>query len=171
MTDCFEPMLFIRHNRSLQTLLLESQAWFCVKDLGRLMGQPLNERMTQKLDPDQRRTVWLRNAGQLRETAMISESGVFAMLVFHYVPENRSLRQWLSNEVLPLLRQAQQSSVANIPNLGAIGWPELSLTMLYWQNEPWIKLRDVPEVLAAPRRPDAGDTSRWRKVMRVFRGR
>lgn len=172
MTQYFEPTLFIRHGRSLQTLMLESQAWFCLRDLGRLMGYPLNERMTQKLDPDQRRSVWLRSAGQLQETAMISESGVFAMLVFHYIPENRGLRQWLSNEVLPTLRDAQQSSPANIPNLSAIRWPGLSLSLLFWQNEPWIKLRDVPDVLEVPQgRLDCEDAPWWRKAMRVVQFR
>ena len=56
-----QPTTFLRHNRQLRTLLLESQAWFCARDFSRLMGWPLNERTTRKLDVDQRRVMVLSN--------------------------------------------------------------------------------------------------------------
>ncbi|MEE3917680.1 hypothetical protein V2I80_26160, partial [Pseudomonas viridiflava] len=38
------PTLFHRHNRPLQALLYEHQPWFSARNLGRLIGWPLNER-------------------------------------------------------------------------------------------------------------------------------
>jgi prophage antirepressor-like protein len=64
--------------------MLDSQAWFCLQDTARLMGRPLDERATLKLDPDQRRTAWLSANGQWSKQLLISESGLFAMLVHHY---------------------------------------------------------------------------------------
>jgi hypothetical protein len=55
LTDCFESQIFIRHQRQLRALMLDSQAWFCLQDTARLMGRPLDERATLKLDPDQSR--------------------------------------------------------------------------------------------------------------------
>jgi len=52
MTTPFTPTLFVRHNRILHTLLLESEAWFCVPDLSRLMGCRMGERQIRKLDGD-----------------------------------------------------------------------------------------------------------------------
>jgi prophage antirepressor-like protein len=59
MTNSLRPTTFHRHNRPLRTLLFESQVWFCARDMGRLMGWPLNERTTRKLDADQRRVMTL----------------------------------------------------------------------------------------------------------------
>ena len=73
------------------------------------MGYPLNERFTLKLDPDQRRNVFLRKDGEVVDCAIVSESGLYALLVHHFVPENRNLRQWLSHEMIPMLREAQSS--------------------------------------------------------------
>lgn len=87
MTDCFEPIIFTRHQRQLRALLLENQAWFCLQDIARLMGKPLDERATWKLDADQRRTAWLDANGQCSKQLLISESGLFTLLVHHYVPE------------------------------------------------------------------------------------
>ena len=74
MTDYFTPTVFVRHNRFIHTLMIESQAWFCVQDLGRMMGRSLDERMARKLDSDQFRYVWLQHSGTVKETLMVSES-------------------------------------------------------------------------------------------------
>ncbi|RMO17808.1 hypothetical protein ALQ47_01387 [Pseudomonas cichorii] len=106
-TSTFHPTTFLRHNRQLRALLLETQPWFSARDLSKLIAWPLNERTTSKLDPDQRRTLWLESHGRTEEALMISESGVYALLVHHYHPEHRSLRHWLTNEVVAALRDEQ----------------------------------------------------------------
>lgn len=166
-TDCFKPAFFLRHGRCLQALMLQSQAWFCVPDLARLMGYPLNERLTQKLDPDQRRTVWLFANGEWSKKLMVSESGVFALLVHHYVPENRALRHWLTHEVLPALRKVQHE---HQPVVSQMKWLGRSLGLLHWQSEPWIRLRDMPEVMAQSWSV-AGPSPRpwWRRMLGSFR--
>ncbi|MDE1165059.1 MAG: Bro-N domain-containing protein [Pseudomonas sp.] len=150
---------FLRHGRLLKALMLEDQAWFCLKDIGRLMGTGLEERNATKLDADQRRMLWLRYDGQLRHTAMVSESGVLALLVYHYVPENRALRQWLTYVVMPSLR----TRPGQAPVQGQMCWRRASLSVLYWQSEPWIRLRDMPQVLPMAMPEEQG--SWWRKVL------
>lgn len=169
VTDCFEPTLFIRHGRRLQTLMLESQAWFCVRDLGRLMGYPLSERSTQKLDSDQQRIVWLFANGEWNKNLMVSESGAFALLVHHYVPENRALRQWLTHEVLPTLRDSRQD---HQPSMSQLKWLGSSLSLLHWQSEPWIRLRDMPEVLEGNRHSrEFGSDPWWKRAVRLLQFR
>jgi len=169
MTDCFEPTIFIRHHRMLRALMLESQAWFSVQDLARLMGKQLDERATLKLDPDQRRNAWLLSNGQWNKSQLISESGVFAMLVYYYVPENRALRHWLTHHVLPVLHDHPQ---AHLPNLSQLKWPGTSLSLLHWQSEPWIKLRDMPDVLSQAQGPRTSSSdSWWRKILGALRQR
>ncbi|NVZ63879.1 Bro-N domain-containing protein [Pseudomonas gingeri] len=143
----FKPTVFPRHNRFLNTLMLSNQAWFCIRDLARLMGRPLDERMTRKLDPDQHRYVSLLKAGLVTRCLMVSESGVYALLIHHYIPENRSLRQWLSNEVVPALRGGQPPQASNVPSLSTLQWAGMSVRLLHWQDEPWIKWRDMPDLL------------------------
>jgi prophage antirepressor-like protein len=171
MTDCFEPKTFIRHNRQLRALILEHQAWFCLQDTARLMGKPLDERATWKLDPDQRRTAWLNSDGRWSKQLLISESGLFAMLVHHYVPENRSFRHWLTHEVLPTLRD---KPTPHLPSLGAMKWKENSVGLLQWQSDYWVRLSDLPKLLKEPESPHrvrdrAGAI--WQKLRTLWRGR
>ncbi|MGH8384207.1 MAG: BRO-N domain-containing protein [Pseudomonas sp.] len=143
----FTPTVFTRHNRFLHTFMQDHQAWFCVQDLGRLMGKSLNERLVQKLDSDQRRSVCLLKDGKIQESLMVSESGMYALLVHHFIPENRNLRQWLSHEVVPMLRNMQTTTPGSLPSLSALHWAGVSVPLLHYQHHAWIKWRDMPELM------------------------
>ncbi|MGY3175026.1 prophage antirepressor-like protein [Pseudomonas sp. TE12234] len=142
--DSYRPAIFTRHNLHLHALLLENQPWFSARDIGRLMGVHLSDRMVSKLDKDQRRVVWIEYFRQPEKQLIVSESGVYALLVYHYVPGNRLLREWLTHQVVPALRDAEQSENSDRPMLSLLDWPEMSLSLLHWQNEGWIRLRDMP---------------------------
>ncbi|GBH19429.1 hypothetical protein BV360_05109 [Pseudomonas syringae pv. actinidiae] len=131
--------------------------------LPRLMGKVLDQRATLKLDADQRREVWLQANGECQRQLMISESGTLALLVHHYVPENRALRQWLTYEVLTVLHDQQNVTLDN-PRMTQLQWPGTSLSVLHWRSETWIRLRDMPNVVteAAPRPQRA----LWRSVLK-----
>ncbi len=170
MHDPLVPIVFTRQNLSLHTLLLENQPWFCARDLGRLMGWFLDERTTRKLDEDQRRTIKLLFHGQPEEMLMISESGAYALLVYHYTPGNRLLRSWLTHEVVPTLRDEWQPQTAERPMLSMLDWPEMSLNLLHWQDEGWIRLRDMPYLLVnRTYRKESARLPWWRKLIQPFR--
>jgi len=169
MFDPYVPTVFTRHNLHLHALLLENQPWFCARDIGRLMGVHLSDRMVTKLDKDQRRALWIDYFRRPEKHLMLSESGVYALLVYHYVPGNRLLREWLTHHVVSALRDVEQPENPDRPMLSLLDWPEMSLSLLHWQNEGWIRLRDMPYLLNdhTQRRVPAPKPW-WRKVARVF---
>lgn len=146
-TQQFQATLFIRHHRMLRAVLCDGQAWFCLADLARLMGTRLDERATLKLDPDQRRTAWLEAHAEWEKCLLVSESGMFALLVHHYVPENRTLRQWMTHQVLPELHQQQHAAHDDRPSLSRLNWMGNSLHLLHWRNESWVRWQDVPQAV------------------------
>lgn len=169
MLDPFIPTVFTRHHLRLHALLLENQPWFCARDLGRLMGFHLSDRAVNKLDEDQRHMLLINYNGKLENLLMISESGAYALLVYHYVPGNRLLREWLTHEVVPALRDAGQSNNTDRPMLSLLDWPEMSLSLLHWQNEGWIRLRDMPYLLLnRTRRRVPAVKPWWRRVLEAF---
>lgn len=99
---------------------------------------------------------------------MLSESGVDALLVYHYTPANRLLREWITHQV-PALRDAEQSDNTDRPLLSVLDWPQMSLSLLHWQDEAWNRLRDMPYLLLdhTQQRMPAAKTW-WHKVARVF---
>jgi prophage antirepressor-like protein len=169
MSDPFPVTVFSRHNLILHALLLENQPWFCARDFGRLMGLHLNDRVVSKLDEDQRHTLLIDYHGQPEKRLMISESGAYALLVYHYAPGNRLLREWLTHQVVPALRDAGPSKNADRPMLSLLDWPEMSLSLLHWQDEGWIRLRDMPYLLIGrTRRHVPAVKPWWRKILEAF---
>ena len=163
------PHIFTRHKLPLHALLIQNQPWFCARDLSRLLHAYLNERMLRKLDPDQYQIAKTLIHGHIENTLLVSESGVYAMLVYHYCPEYRALREWLTHEVVPALRDAQHPTTTERPQLSLLNWPQMSLSLLHWNNQPWIRLQDVPQML-----PDQEGAQRalgdswWRRASRVL---
>ena len=141
------PQVFTRHKLHLHALLIQNQPWFSARDLGRLLRIYLNDRQVRKLDPDQYQTAKPLIHGHIENTLLVSESGVYALLVYHYCPEYRALREWLTHEVVPALRDAQYPTTTERPQLSLLNWPEMSLSLLHWNNQPWIRLQDVPQMM------------------------
>ncbi|MCV4285235.1 BRO-N domain-containing protein [Pseudomonas capsici] len=155
------PTLFIRHKAHLHAIHLQDKTWFCARDLGHLMGIFLDECRTRKLAPDQRKTLWLKRYDDMQETLMVSESGAYALLIYHHAPHNGPLREWLEHHVVPKLRDMDQVSTSQRPTLSLMHWPSVSMSLLNWQSEPWIRLRDMPEILLEQSRQGVGKAMPW----------
>jgi prophage antirepressor-like protein len=163
------PNVFIRHKLHLHALLIQNQPWFSARDLGRLLHIYLNERMLRKLDPDQYQTRKALIHNQIENTLLISESGIYALLVYHYCPEYRALREWLTHQVIPTLRDAQHPTTNERPQLSLLNWPEMSLSLLHWNNQPWIRLQDVPQmVVERKKRKHPVPSSWWKRASRML---
>jgi len=165
--DHLIPHVFTRHNLHLHALLLENQAWFSARDLGRLLRLYLDERALRKLDPDQRQYRKALHHGAVERTLLISESGIYALLVYHYCPEYRSLREWLTHDVVPALRDANISAHCERPSLSLLDWPQMSLSLLHWNNQAWIRLQDVPHMLPEPAQPKHKKSPWWKRVSQL----
>ena len=132
------PQTFTRHKRQLRALLVEQQCWFCARDLGRLIGQPhLEERAVRTLDGDQLLDAVVLSAhGQPEQVRLVSESGVYALLIHYYHPENRCIRRWLSGDLVPTLRSEAPDEHRRPRRENRQG-----LSLLHWQGDAWIPYR------------------------------
>ncbi|OWJ95411.1 phage antirepressor [Pseudomonas sp. A46] len=140
------PRIFIRHRRQLRAFLLDDQAWFCARDLGRLMNQVLERRVCSNLDPDQYQQAWFRDAkGELEQGLLISESGLYAALIYYFHPEHRSLRRWLTHEVVLALRSEFRGDSAQ-PRRRSLCGDGTQVSVLEWQGRLWVPYAELPKV-------------------------
>lgn len=148
-TPILQPRVFIRHRRQLRAFLLDDQAWFCVRDLGRLMQHPLLEdRIRANLDPDQWRWAWYPDGGGVAEEGLlVSESAAYGALIHYYHPENRSIRQWLTQEVVLTLRSECRGDPVQPRQVQLHGTGQ-PVSVLEWQGRVWVPCGELPRVLA-----------------------
>jgi prophage antirepressor-like protein len=143
--DGLIPSHFVRYNRQLRALLIEQQAWFVARDLGKLLSYKITGPFFSRLDSDQHRHE--RIAGSAQPELLISESGLYALLlVYCYHPENRSLRQWLTNEVVPALRD-QFNHDTRLPRRRMQHLLGESLPVMDWQGNLWLRWRDAVSLM------------------------
>lgn len=125
--------------------LLDDEPWFCVADLGRLINRPLGERLHNSLDSDQLQSCWVRDScGDYEKALLVSESGAYAALIFHFHPENRRIRHWLNRQVVPALRSAEHPAVG--PRERQLCWADQHLGVLEWHGRLWVPFDDLPVV-------------------------
>jgi hypothetical protein len=79
--------------------------------------------------------------GKVVDALMVSESGLRTRCWFTTSSrKNRHLRQWLSNEVVPM-QQCADHVTGNLPSLSALNWAGVSVPLLHYQHHAWIKWR------------------------------
>jgi prophage antirepressor-like protein len=134
------PQTFTRHKRQLRALLIEQQCWFCARDFGRMIAQPhLEERAARTLDTDQLLdAVVLNGHGHPERARLISESGIYALLIHYYHPENRCIRRWITGDLVPTLRSAPPDDHRRPRRENRQG-----LSLLHWQGDAWIPYRPM----------------------------
>ncbi|OBY92810.1 hypothetical protein A6723_004405 [Pseudomonas sp. AU11447] len=123
------PICFVRHNRQLRGLMIEQQAWFVVRDLGKLLSYKISAPFIARLDGDLSRHE--RLVGNPEPELLVSESGFYALLlVYCYHPENRSLRDQPNHDARLPRRRMQHL-------LGE------ALPVMDWQGSLWVRWRDA----------------------------
>lgn len=150
MEESYVPLLLMRHNRPLRGVMIDRQPWVCAKEFGLLMGHRHPQRICRLMDDDQVRTVIFRtHQGDAEPVQVLSESALYRALCRFSHPENRHLRRWLTHEALPALRDAWEHR-AQEPKRTLMAWDRQRISLLEWQGDLWIALRDMPRFAPPP---------------------
>jgi len=113
---------FVWEGAPVRVAGLDGAPWFVVPDLGRVMGYANTREAVRQLDDDERRRInlntWGKTAGiQGSETGktgrargnpnvtVVSESGLWALVLRSRLPSARRFSRFLRGEVLPALRE------------------------------------------------------------------
>ncbi|MBD9517824.1 Bro-N domain-containing protein [Pseudomonas sp. PDM22] len=151
----------MRHQRSLRALMLEDQPWFATRDLGGLIGKDAEQYATHRIDPDLRQTLRLQTQTGEEDAWMLSEAGFFMLLSRFRHPENRSLRQWITHEVIPALRGP--TLPVQHPRRSLLRWESRDIALLEWNDQLWVRYSDVPQLLQ-PKTATAPRSGWWRSL-------
>jgi len=99
----------------------------------------------------------LRRTTTMMAATFTAASFLYALLVYHCCPEYRALRD------------AQHPTPSARPHLSLLSWQDMTLSLLHRNNQPWIRLQDVPHMVTE--REQANRTvvnSWWRKALQLI---
>lgn len=92
---------------SLRTLTDEAgEPWFVAKDVCDILGLENSRKATAELDSDEKNTVTISDgiAGNPNKT-VISEPGLYRLVMKSRKPEAKEFQRWVTHEVLPQIRR------------------------------------------------------------------
>ena len=87
---------------------ISNQPWFIAKDVCTALELSEVSNTVKRLDDDEKLARIVFVSGQGREMWFINESGLYNLIFQSRKPEARAFRKWVTNEVLPKIRQTGQ---------------------------------------------------------------
>lgn len=159
--DClYTPTIFTRFNLPLRAVLIDDEPWFAACDFCRLIGHRHPERVVRRVDEDQRQDALLSLGEGADSVTLISESGAYRAIYHFQHPENRHLRQWLTRDVIPALRD-EAATAAWKPTHTLMSFEGARLLLLQWRGDLWVRLQEIPHFSQVPDDAPRRGLGRW----------
>jgi anti-repressor protein len=106
--------LFTYTNQEVRVIVLDGAPWFVLADLCRVLGLVRGPaQVAERLDDEVRQTYPIPDSlGRVQETTIVSESGMYEVVIRSDKPEAVAFRRWITGEVLPSIRKTGGYSAA-----------------------------------------------------------
>ena len=101
----------------MRAVTLDGEPWFVAKDICDVLGLSNITEALRNLDNDELTSEILKSGNQGREMKLVSESGLYALVIRSNKPNARKFRKWITAEVLPAIRKTGRYAVPVQPEL------------------------------------------------------
>ena len=90
----------------LRGLMRDGEPWFVAKDVCRILDIANHKDAVARLDNDEKEGVGIPDPiGRMQETTIISEAGLYSLVLRSRKPEAKAFKRWVTHEVLPAIRK------------------------------------------------------------------
>lgn len=103
---------FDYETNAVRVVMIDDEPWFVAADVCRVLAHTNPTVALSRLDDDEKQRldpkVWLGSSvagGGAQTINVVSESGLFALILTSNKPEAKRFRKWVTAEVLPAIRQ------------------------------------------------------------------
>ena len=90
----------------IRTVEISGEPWFVGKDVSDILGYQNGSRdINRHVDEEDRRKMMISDGKQNKETIIINESGLYALILSSKLPSAKEFKHWVTSEVLPSIRK------------------------------------------------------------------
>lgn len=102
-----EMMIFTNDEfGNIRTLTIGGEPWFVGKDITDILKYRNGSRdINRHIDEDDRQKMMIFDGNQMKETTVINESGMYALVLGSKLPTAKKFKRWVTSEVLPAIRK------------------------------------------------------------------
>ena len=97
--------IFKYENNDVRTVEQDGEPWFVLKDVCKALGIGNSRMVVDRLDEDEKGVSQIDTPGGLQNVSIISESGLYNVILRSDKPEAKPFRKWVTSEVLPSIRK------------------------------------------------------------------
>lgn len=92
-------------DREVRTVAVDGEVWFVLADICGVLGVSNVGNVAARLDEADIRQTDISSGGQRRSVTIVSESGMYEVVIRSDKPEARRFRWWVTHEVIPAIRR------------------------------------------------------------------
>ena len=100
-----ENSVFNFENHQVRVVMKGTEPWWVAKDIADILDFRDAANAIRLLDEDEKGTQKVSTPGGEQEMSIISESGLYTLLMRSNKPEAKRFRKWVTSEVLPTIRR------------------------------------------------------------------
>ncbi len=97
--------VFTYKAHQVRTVIISGEIWFVAKDVCDILEITKYRDAISKLDDDERGLAKVDTLGGTQDMAIISEPGLYTLLMRSNKPEAKPFRRWVTHDVLPAIRK------------------------------------------------------------------
>lgn len=106
------PSVFHFHTSSVRVVDRDGEIWFVAGDVCTALQISNPTQAVARLDDDERA---MFNIGRQGDANIVSESGLYSLVLSSRKPEAKKFKRWVTHEVLPAIRKTGQYSAPKRP--------------------------------------------------------
>lgn len=98
--------VFSYNGAQVRTVEQNGEPWWVLKDVCEILGIANSRDVVNRLDEDEKGVGQIDTLGGAQEMTIISESGLYNVILRSDKPEAKPFRKWVTAEVLPTIRRS-----------------------------------------------------------------
>ena len=126
-----ETIPFNFKNTSVRVINRDGEPWFVASDVAKILELGRTHDAVRGLDDDEKGTDSIRTPGGEQQLSIVSESGLYSLVLRSRKPEAKAFKRWVTHEVIPNIRKTGSYGVPQLtgPALMAAALQEADRTM------------------------------------------
>ena len=103
-------MNFCYQDYQVRTVMIDGEPWFVLADVCRVLDLGSPHKVAERLEDDEISRNQIPTGNGTREAKVVSEAGLYSVIVRSDKPEAKPFRRWSTHEVLPEIRVLRHRS-------------------------------------------------------------
>ncbi len=100
-----EITIFKYETKKVRTVMKDGEPWFVLRDVCHVLGISNSKMVAARLDEDEKGVSFTDSLGGQQKTTIISEPGLYKVILRSHKSEAKKFMNWITHEVLPEIRK------------------------------------------------------------------